>query len=90
MAPLSHIKTLPRIYTNYRLNPDPATADSPEGCIAKFLNCVQLDTGRVIEESLDEVGSRFSPGAVTNYNHHLWYILIRLHQKKVDTLKSSE
>ena len=36
------------------------------------------------------MGSRFSPGVVTNYAHHLQNVLIRIQQHEVEALEYSE
>ena len=84
------IENLPVINPNDRTNPDPATSASPEIRRVQLLDHVQLDTGRVREEAPEVVGSRFSPGAVTNYACHLWYVVIRIQQQGVEALEYSE
>ena len=46
---------------NYRPNPYPTTAASPEFRRVKFLNCIRSDMGRIGEEVPEGVGSRFGP-----------------------------
>ena len=61
-TPQRKIKTVPRIDINDRPKADPATAASREGRREKSSNRIQSDTGRIGEESLKVVGTRFVPG----------------------------
>ena len=47
---------------NDHLNPDPVTDASPKGWRVRFPNCIRSDMGRVGEESMEGVGSRFGLG----------------------------
>ena len=84
------IKHLPIIDPNDFPKTYPATTAYPEGRRLQFSNFFQLDTGHVGEESLEGVGSRFSPGAVIKYTRNFWYVLIQLQQQQLEALEYSE
>ena len=54
-------KTIPEIYPNNHLDPDPATAASPEGRRLWYSNRIQLDTVHFGEQALEGMGYRFIP-----------------------------
>ena len=54
----------------------------------QLLNLIHLNTGRIEEETLEGVGSRFSLGEVINYSWNFQYVLIRLQNQEIEYLES--